>query len=110
MPKTHGAVVALCLAVIVLSLSACSSFDAKLATAADIHAATTRSVTSALDASVITSNDAEAYQDIAVNSSYILDSARALKDTDIATAEAKLSLANSILVELHKFLLTQEQK
>jgi len=95
---------------ILLILTACASFDAKLKTAADIHAATTRSVTSALDAHLISSTDAEAYQEIAVNSSYILDSARALKDTDVQSAEAKLDLANTLLIELHKYLLEQEGK
>jgi hypothetical protein len=95
---------------ILLILTACASFDARLKTAADIHAATTRSVTSALDAQLISSTDAEAYQEIAVNSSYILDSARALKDTDVQSAEAKLDLANKLLIELHKYLLEQEDK
>lgn len=93
-----------------LILAACASFDARLKTAADIHAATTRAVTRALDAQLISSRDAEAYQEIAVNSSYMLDSARALKDSDVATAEAKLDLANRILSELHKYLLEQEGK
>jgi hypothetical protein len=95
---------------ILLILTACASFEARLKTAADIHAATTRSVTSALDAQLISSNDAEAYQEIAVNSSYILDSARALKDTDVQSAEDKLDLANKLLIELHKYLLEQEGK
>lgn len=95
---------------ILLLLTACASFDARLKTAADIHAATTRSVTTALDSHLISSTEAEAYQEIAVNSSYILDSARALKDTDVQSAEAKLDLANKILIELHKYLLEQEGK
>jgi hypothetical protein len=95
---------------ILLILTACASFDARLKTAADIHAATTRSVTSALDAQLISSTDAEAYQEIAANSSYILDSARALKDTDVQSAEDKLDLANKLLIELHKYLLEQEGK
>jgi hypothetical protein len=93
-----------------LILAGCATFDARLNTAAQIHAATTRSVTNALDAHVISSKDAEAYQEIAVNSSYILDSARALKDTDLNGAEAKLDLANKILIELQKYLLAQEAK
>jgi hypothetical protein len=93
---------------LLLVLTACASFDARLKSAADIHAATTRSVTRALDAQLISSRDAEAYQEIAVNSSYILDSARALKDSDVTSAEAKLDLANRILVELHKYLLERE--
>ncbi len=95
---------------LLILMAGCATFDARLKTAADVHAATTRSVASALDAQLISSKDAEAFQEIAVNSSVILDSARALKDSDIQTAQAKLDLANSILVELHKYLLTQEQK
>lgn len=95
---------------LLLILTACASFDARLKTAADIHAATTRSVTHALDAQLISSKDAEAYQEIAVNSSYLLDSARALKDSDMQSAQAKLELANRILVELHRYLLEQEGK
>jgi hypothetical protein len=95
---------------LLLVLAGCASLDARLKTAADIHAATTRSVANALDAHVISSRDAEAYQEIAANSSYILDSALALKDTDINSAQAKLDLANRILVELHKYLLKEEAK
>jgi hypothetical protein len=95
---------------LLLVLAGCATFDARLKTAADIHAATTRSVTNALDAHVISSQDAEAYQEIAIRSSYILDSARTLKDTDLGSAEAKLDLANKILLELHKYLLKEEAK
>lgn len=100
----------LILAALAVVITGCTSFDARLKTAADIHAATTRSVTNALDAHVISSRDAEAYQEIAANSSYILDSALALKDTDINSAQAKLDLANRILIELHKYLLKEEAK
>lgn len=95
---------------LLLVLAGCATFDARLNTAANIHAATTRSVTNALDAHLISSQDAEAYQEIAVRSSYIMDSARTLKDTDIDSAEAKLELANKILLELHKYLLKEEAK
>lgn len=98
------------IAALAVVITGCASFDARLKTAADIHATTTRSVTNALDAQLISSRDAEAYQEIAVNSSYILDSARTLKDTDIQSAEAKLDLANKILLELHKYLLKEEAK
>lgn len=98
-----------CSLILLLALVAgCASFDARLKTAVDIHTVTTRSVTNALDAHLISSQDATAFQEIAVNSSYILDSARILKDSDVATAEAKLDLANSILLELHKYLLIKE--
>lgn len=100
----------LILAALAVVITGCTSFDARLKTAVDIHAATTRSVTNALDAHVISSRDAEAYQEIAANSSYILDSALALKDTDINSAQAKLDLANRILIELHKYLLKEEAK
>lgn len=100
----------LIIAALAIVVAGCASFDARLKTAADIHATTTRSVANALDAHLISSQDAEAYQEIAVRSSYILDSALALKDTDIQSAEAKLDLANRILLELHKYLLKEEAK
>lgn len=97
-------------AALAVVITGCASFDARLNTAANIHAATTRSVTNALDVHLISSQDAEAYQEIAIRSSYILDSARTLKDTDLGSAEAKLDLANKILLELHKYLLKEEAK
>lgn len=93
----------------VLALCGCANFDARLNTAAQIHAATTRSVSQSLDAHMISSKDAEAYQAIAVNSSHILDSARELKDTDPTTAEGKLNLASQILGELNKYLTTLQK-
>lgn len=91
-------------------LTACAGLDQKLETGARIHAATTRSVTNALDAHVISSKDAEAYQAIAVNSSSILDSARDLKDIDPKTAYGKVQLANGFLKELQDFLIKQLEK
>lgn len=93
-------------------LTACAvgSIDQQLATGARIHAAATRSVTGALDAHIISSKDAESYNDLAVNSSEILDSARDLKDIDPKTAEGKVQLANGILKELQEFLVKQLEK
>lgn len=93
----------------VVLLAGCANFDARLKTAYDVHTATTQSVASALDAQVITSTDAEAFQDIALNSRLVLDSARALKDSDIDSAEGKLKLANDILLEIHTYLLKKEK-
>lgn len=92
-----------------LTLSACASFDARLVAATKIHTQATRSVTTALDASLITSKDAESFEKIATESSAVLDSARVLKDTDAATAEDKLNLAQSILLQLQRYL-TERQK
>lgn len=89
---------------LLLILSACATFDARLKAAYDIHTATTRTVTSALDASLIPSNDALAFREIAVNSRLVLDSARAVKDTDVESAEGKLQLANDILLQLQRYL------
>lgn len=101
---------ALSLFAFLLVLAGCANFDTKLNTAARIHAAATRSVASSLDAHLITSKDAEAYQGIAVQSSHILDSAKELKDTDPKTAEEKLNLANSILAQLNAFLVRLQAK
>lgn len=91
-------------------LCGCASFDARLKTAYDVHTATTQSVTTALDARVISSEDAIAFQEIAVNSRLVLDSARALKDSDIDSAEGKLKLANDILLEIQAYLRKKEQQ
>lgn len=91
-------------------LAGCASFDARLKTAYDVHTATTQSVTAALDAQLITSDDALAFREIAVNSRLVLDSARAVKDTDIESAEGKLKLAEQILIELQSYLRKREQK
>lgn len=94
-----------------LLLAGCATnIDQKLATGARIHAAATRSVTGALDAHLISSKEAEAYNALAVNSSEILDSARDLKDIDPETAEGKVQLANGILKELQDFLVKQLEK
>lgn len=98
--------------ILVLLLAGCAtqSIEAQLNTGARIHAAATRSVAGALEAHVISSKDAEAYQAIAVNSSAILDSAKAIKDSDPSTAEGKVKLANDILAELQQFLVKQLEK
>lgn len=89
-----------------LILTGCATnIDRDLATGARIHAVATRSVTGALDAHLISSKDAEAYNALAVNSSAILDSARDLKDIDPKTAEGQVQLANGILKELQDFLI-----
>lgn len=91
-------------------LAGCANFDTKLNTAAQIHAGATRSVATSLDAQLISSKDAEAFQVIAVKSSEILDSARELKDSDPKTAEGKLNLASAILTELNNYLLNMQRK
>lgn len=93
-----------------LMLAGCASFDARLKTAYDIHTATTHSVTTALDARLIPSDDAIAFREIAVNSRLVLDSARAVKDTDAESAEGKLRLAEQILVQLQVYLQRQESE
>lgn len=93
------------------ALSGCATnIDQQLSTGAQIHAAATRSVAGAVDAHIVSSKDAEAYQEIAVNASEILDSARDLKDIDPKTAEGKIQLANGILRELQDFLIKQLEK
>lgn len=91
-------------------LAGCATFDQRLKTAYDVHTATVQSVTSALDSRVISSDDAIAFQEIAVNSRLVLDSARALKDSDIESAEGKLKLANDILLEIHAYILRKERQ
>jgi hypothetical protein len=92
--------------ILALLLVGCASqsIEQELNTGAQIHAAATRSVRTALDGHLISSKDAEAYQAIAVNSSAILDSAKDLKDSDPSTAEGKVKLANDILAELQAYL------
>jgi uncharacterized lipoprotein YajG len=91
-------------------LAGCASFDRRLDTAYQVHTATTRTVTNALDARLIPSDDAIAFQEIAVNSRLVLDSARAVKDTDAASAEGKLQLANDILLQLQRYLIERGAK
>lgn len=95
---------------LLLILSACATFDQRLNTAYQVHTATTRSVTSALNASLISSDDALAFREIAVNSRLVLDSARAVKDTDVESAEGKLQLANDILLQLQRYLIERGEK
>jgi hypothetical protein len=97
-------------ALLLVLLAGCANFDARLKTAYDVHTATTQSVSTALDARLISSNDAIAFREIAVNSRLVLDSARAVKDTDADSAEDKLRLANEILLQLQAYLQRKENE
>src|SRR5687768_5687967 len=98
--------VALLVAVALVLTVGCASqpIEQQLTVAAAIHAGTTRSVTAALDAEIITSNDAGKYYELAVTASEILNSARDLKDSDPTTAQGKIELVNGVLKELEAFL------
>lgn len=80
------------------------SFDQRLKLTIDTHTAVTRTVTSALDARLISSKDAEAYNKLAVGAREVIDAAVSVKDSDISTAEGQLQLANELLIELQKYL------
>lgn len=105
-----GLLLSLAIVSAVILTGCATNIDRQLATGARIHATATRSVTGALDAHMIGSKDAEAYNALAVNSSAILDSARDLKDIDPKTAEGKVQLANGILKELQDFLVKYLEK
>lgn len=117
-PKQGGFVKPLMLAlmlgvaapVLMLTQSGCTtvqamSFDQQLKFTIDTHTAVTRSVTSALNARLISSKDAETYHKLAVSAREVIDAAVSLKDSDISTAEGQLQLANELLIELQKYLI-----
>lgn len=80
------------------------SFEQRLKITIDTHTAVTRTVTAALNAQLISSKDAEAYNKLAVGAREVIDGAVVLKDSDVSSAEGQLQLANDILVELQQYL------
>lgn len=80
------------------------SFEQRLKITIDTHTAVTRTVTAALNAQLISSKDAEAYNKIAVGAREVIDAAVVLKDSDVSSAEGQLHLANDILIELQQYL------
>jgi hypothetical protein len=97
---------------VLLLLAGCASqpIETQLNTGAQVLAGANRSVASALDAHMITSNDATHYQGIALHANAILNSARDLKDSDPTTAEGKIKLVNDIIRELQDYLVSLLEK
>lgn len=86
------------------------SIDQRIKAAYDTHTLVTQTVDTALNTHLISSRDAEQYLVLAGNARSVLDSAWALRTSDISTAEGQLQLANDILIELQKFLISRGEK
>jgi len=88
-----------------LGLAPAQSFKERLAYAYGTHTAVLQAATGALTAQDITSEDAERVLKISDEARRALDAGRLAFDAgDLATAEARVNLATSILVELQTYL------
>lgn len=106
-PAAYPLAVAMC-----FILSACGSLflapksvTEKVAAAYITHTAVINATTNALNAGDITSQDAEHVLKLATDSRQVLDAAAAaLQAGDTKTAEAKVALATTVLLELQAYL------
>jgi hypothetical protein len=97
----------------VASLSGCAAFGIekpqtfkeRLAFAYTTHTAIQKAAANALDAKEITKDDATRVLELADDSRKVLDAARlAFSAGDLSSAEGRLSLATSILIQLQSYL------
>lgn len=95
---------------LVLLLQACSlfgspkGFDQQLAAAYGVHTAVVSATATALVAGQISSAEAAAVQAQAVTSRQLLDTARSLEGTNLATAQGDLVLATTALTAIQTYL------
>ena len=87
-----------------LGLTPADSFDARLAYAYGTHTAILQAATAAVTAGTISPKDGETVLSLAQQSRTLLDSARAVENTDPTTAAGRLALAANILNQLQTFL------
>ena len=87
-----------------LGLAPADSFDARLAYAYGTHTAVLQAATAAVSAGTLTRKDGEAVLTLAQQSRTLLDSARAVENTDPTTAAGRLALAASILSQIQTYL------
>lgn len=87
-----------------VGLTPAQSFDARLAYAYGTHTAILQAATAAVTAGTISRKDGETVLKLAQQSRVLLDSARAVENTDPATAAGRLTLAVNILNQLQTYL------
>lgn len=93
-----------------LGLAPASGFEDKLAYAVSQNAAVRTAAANSLEAGDIDATDAEAVLKITDEARALLDAARVASGTgDLSTAEARLSLATTILVKLQQHLRERSQ-
>lgn len=105
------------LACAVLGLVACAAlvtpqtFTEKLAAGYVTHTAVLTAATNALNASEITSADAQGLLKIATEARRVLDAAKLAHDAgDVSTAEGQLAMATDILLQLQAYLRERDHK
>lgn len=92
-----------------LGLTTAKSFEDRLAYGYSTYTAVVTAAANALNAKEITSDDATKFQDIARNARQLLDAAKLTAGVgDVATAEGRLQLATSLLVELQNYLRSKQ--
>lgn len=87
-----------------LGLQPAQTFDQKLAYAYGIHTAVLDTASGELSTRQLTAKDGDNILRLADQARTLLDSAKVLSVTDVASATGKLTLATSILTELQTYL------
>lgn len=87
-----------------LGLAPADSFDARLAYAYGTHTAVLQAASAAVSAGTISKKDGETVLSLATQSRALLDSARAVENTDPATAAGRLTLAVNVLTQIQTYL------
>ena len=93
-----------------LGLSSPTSFDQRLASAYGIHTAVVQATTTALQNNSISVADATTVQGMEKNARTLLDSAKAIEQTDPQGAQTNLTLALSALTALQQYVNTHQKK
>lgn len=87
-----------------LGLTPAGSFDARLAYAYGTHTAVLQAASAAVTAGTISKKDGETVLTLATQSRALLDSARAVENTDPTTAAGRLTLAVNVLTQIQTYL------
>jgi hypothetical protein len=90
-----------------VGLAPAQSFDQQLAYAYGTHTAVLDLTNQALQAGKLTPAEARQVSTIADNARSILDSAKAVETSDLATATGRLTLASKLLDQLQTYLQTR---
>lgn len=87
-----------------LGLAPADSFDARLAYAYGTHTAVLEAASTAVSAGTLSPKDGKTVLSLAAQSRTLLDSARAVENTDPTTAAGRLTLAVNVLTQIQTYL------
>jgi hypothetical protein len=86
------------------------AFNDGLDDAVQLHTGLTNTITAALNAKLISVEDAKRFRDLARTSREVLNAADLLAETDLSSAQGQLELAQAILIELEQYLLERSNQ